>query len=103
MWPCITFSTFPGCRGIFCFSFVPSGPETTRQVFAHYSPDGETTETEKAAVAYFREILGPEDVALVESVQKGLHSRGMRGLWISHHERRIRNFHHWYEKYMGTS
>ena len=27
-------------------------------------------------------------------------SRGMEGLWISHHERRIRNFHHWWEKYM---
>ena len=33
---------------------------------------------------------------------KGLRSRGMKGLWISHHERRIRNFHHWWEKYMAS-
>ena len=46
-------------------------------------------------------LLLDQDASCLADVQKGLHSRGMPGLWISHHERRIRNFHHWWEKYMG--
>ena len=46
-------------------------------------------------------LLLDQDASCLAGVQKGLHSRGMEGLWISHHERRIRNFHYWWEKYMG--
>jgi len=46
-------------------------------------------------------LLLDQDASCLAGVQKGLHSRGMTGLWISHHERRIRNFHHWWEKYMS--
>ena len=46
-------------------------------------------------------LLLDQDASCLAGVQKGLHSRGMKGLWISHHERRIRNFHHWWEKYMA--
>ena len=45
-------------------------------------------------------LLLDQDASCLAGVQKGLHSRGMKGLWISHHERRIRNFHYWWEKYM---
>ena len=41
------------------------------------------------------------DASCLAGVQKGLHSHGMKGFWMSHPERRIRNFHHWWEKYMG--
>ena len=46
-------------------------------------------------------LLLDQDASCLAGVQKGLHSRGMKGFWISHHERRIRNFHHWWEKYMS--
>lgn len=46
-------------------------------------------------------LLLDQDASCLAGVQKGLHSRGMKGFWISHHERRIRNFHHWWEKYMA--
>jgi hypothetical protein len=46
-------------------------------------------------------LLLDQDASCLAGVQKGLHSRGMTGLWISHHERRIRNFHYWWEKYMS--
>ena len=45
-------------------------------------------------------LLLDQDASCLAGVQKGLHSRGMKGFWISHHERRIRNFHHWREKHM---
>ncbi len=47
-------------------------------------------------------LLLDQDASCLAGVQKGLRSRGMKGLWISHHERRIRNFHHWWEKYMAS-
>jgi len=46
-------------------------------------------------------LLLDQDASCLAGVQKGLHSRGMKGLWISHHERRIRNFHRWWEKYLN--
>ena len=55
---------------------MPSGPETSHQVFTYYSKDGKLTDTEQASMDYFRDVLGPEDVGLVESVQKGLKSYG---------------------------
>lgn len=46
-------------------------------------------------------LLLDQDASCLAGVQKGLHSRGMKGFWISHHERRIRNFHYWWEQYMA--
>lgn len=46
-------------------------------------------------------LLLDQDASCLGGVQKGLHSRGFKGLWLSFHERRIRNFHKWWEKYMG--
>lgn len=45
-------------------------------------------------------LLLDQDASCLEGVQRGLHSRGMTGFWISQHEIRIRNFHHWWEKYI---
>jgi choline monooxygenase len=39
-----------------------------------YSPDGELDEVGRDIFRYFSDVLGPEDVDLVENVQKGLHS-----------------------------
>ena len=45
-------------------------------MFTYYSTDGKLTEAEAGAMDYFNDVLGPEDVGLVESVQQGLHSHG---------------------------
>ncbi len=76
VWPCMAFVTFPGAPGMAIFSFPPMEPELTYQEFTYYSRDGGMTETETAVLTYFNDVLGPEDVDLVESVQRGLKSRG---------------------------
>ena len=76
MFPTLAFVMFPGASGVATFTFLPLEPELTHQVFAYYSADGGLTETERATLAYFSDVLGPEDVGLVESVQKGLRSYG---------------------------
>ncbi len=47
-------------------------------------------------------LLLDQDASCLAGVQKGLHSKGCKGLWISHHERRIRNFHKTWETYLGA-
>ena len=74
VWPDVAFAMFPGSRAIATFVFGATGPETTHQVFSIYTPDGELDPVTTDISRYFREVLGPEDVALVENVQKGMHS-----------------------------
>ncbi len=76
VWPNVSIGQLPGQRGVFMFHFVPTGPETTLQRLAYYSPDGELDQLETRAFEYFNDVLGPEDVALVEDVQIGLRSAG---------------------------
>ena len=76
LWPTLAFVKFPGTEGIATFSFLPTEAELSHQVFTYYSKDGELTEAEAGAMNYFNDVLGPEDVGLVESVQQGLHSYG---------------------------
>lgn len=76
LWPNLSIGHIPGQRGLLIFHFVPTGPETTRQTLTFLSPDGELTATEQRAAEFFNEVLGPEDVALVEDVQIGLRSLG---------------------------
>ena len=76
VFPTMAFVSFPGAQGIATFTFLPVESELTHQVFSYYSPDGNLTETERATLDYFSDVLGPEDVGLVESVQKGLRSYG---------------------------
>ncbi len=76
VWPNVSIGQLPGHRGLLIFHFIPTGAETTRQRLAYYSPDGDVTDEEEAAFDYFNNVLGPEDVALVEDVQIGLRSRG---------------------------
>lgn len=45
-------------------------------------------------------LLLDQDASCLGTVQKGMQSKGFKGLWISAHERRIRNFHKWWEKYV---
>lgn len=74
IWPDVAFVLFPGSRAIASFVFGATAPEATHQVFSVYSPDGDLDEVGRDIFRYFSDVLGPEDVDLVENVQKGLHS-----------------------------
>ena len=76
LWPSLAFAQFPGTRGIATFTFLPTAPEVTHQVFAYHGAGDGLSETEEKSLDYFQDVLGPEDVSLVEDVQRGLHSLG---------------------------
>jgi choline monooxygenase len=60
------------------FLMNPAGPETTVEPLLYFGLDRDIDGGTEAAIGWFNTILGPEDVALVESVQRGLHSLGYR-------------------------
>ena len=126
IFPNITFNLFGEQMWMFRHRPHPTNPDKMyfdRMIFNRVPKGDATVGTKAGAVDLFVELgdsniegrpehqfyrygekssglLLDQDASCLAGVQKGLHSRGMKGLWISHHERRIRNFHYWWEKYM---
>jgi carnitine monooxygenase subunit len=98
LWPTTTFNVLPGSAEISVFSFLPVSVESSLQWGQRFVISGD--EVDEARERYRNGPLTDEDVALVESVQRGLHSRGYgsgrfiddgEGLEIS--ERATHQFH----------
>jgi choline monooxygenase len=66
----------PGCPNLVVFRMKPGGPEITLETLEFLLMDKKPNATEQASIDWFRDTLNPEDISLVESVQRGLHSRG---------------------------
>ncbi|MCP1650306.1 aromatic ring-hydroxylating oxygenase subunit alpha [Pseudomonas nitroreducens] len=76
MWPNNTFYTFPFSEFLGTFIMIPLDAERSLLRFGYYSANEQTAEVSKACMRWMNEELGPEDIALNISVQKGLHSMG---------------------------
>ena len=76
LWPNVTFNVFPGPPNITVLHIMPTGPETTLEHFDFYTLSETLSDSELDAKRYVDEVLQPEDIGLVESVQRGLHSLG---------------------------
>ncbi len=74
LWPNVTFNVFPGRRNLSFMHIMPTGPETTYEHWDFFLDEATPNEEEKAAMEYIKDVLQPEDIGLVESVQRGLHS-----------------------------
>ncbi len=78
LWPNVTFNVFPGPPNITVLHMMPTGPETTLEHFDFFFLEANPSECERQAIHYVDGTLQPEDIGLVESVQRGLHSRGYK-------------------------
>ena len=78
-WPCTMFNIPPGDGFMTVIYELPVDAETTLQHYEIYFTNTELTEEQKKLIDWYREVFRPEDLRLVESVQKGLKSRGYRG------------------------
>ncbi len=77
IWPMTTIYAFPYADAIGTFNEIPIGPEKTLLRFGHYIPQNRAqNKLSKAAIKWFNEKLGPEDIDLNLYVQRGLHSSG---------------------------
>ncbi|MCM2319868.1 MAG: ring-hydroxylating oxygenase subunit alpha [Pseudomonas sp.] len=78
-WPCTMFNVPPGGNFMTAIYEFPVDAETTLQHYDIYFLDKELSDEQKALIEWYRDVFRPEDLRLVESVQKGLKSRGYRG------------------------
>lgn len=88
IWPNTFLIVFAGSDNLLLMHVLPTGPETTFENFEFYFLGDAPSEEETAAVDYTDKVLQPEDIALCESVQRGLRSRGYhQGRFIVDDER----------------
>ncbi len=105
LWPNVTFNVFPGPANITTLHIMPTGPETTLEHFDFFFLSEKPTAAELRAIKYVDEVLQPEDIGLVESVQRGLHSRGYKqGRFMVDKERSYNSehgLHHFHSLVLG--
>lgn len=75
IWPNVAIEVFPG-GNLNVFHVMPTGPETTLQTVEWYFSKATPSRAEQEIIDYMHDTVRLEDVALVESVQQGLKSRG---------------------------
>jgi choline monooxygenase len=77
LWPNTTIYAFPHSDMVATFIMNPTGPETSMLRFGYYGPkDRPLPEVTRACIRWMNEELGPEDIRLNNSSQKGLRSFG---------------------------
>jgi carnitine monooxygenase subunit len=77
LWPNTTFYSFPYTDMIGTFIMIPLGPERSLLRFGYYGPRRRPVpDVTKAAIEWMNTQLGPEDIVLNVSNQRGLHSIG---------------------------
>jgi phenylpropionate dioxygenase-like ring-hydroxylating dioxygenase large terminal subunit len=78
-WPCTMFNVPPGDGFMTVIYELPIDAETTLQHYEIYFTNSELTDEQSKLIEWYRDVFRPEDLRLVESVQRGLKSRGYRG------------------------
>ena len=72
LWPNTTLMRYPGRGNFMVWRFYPDGPEQTYEVFDFFFETNTPNESEIEAIRFIDEVLQPEDIGLVESVQRGM-------------------------------
>ena len=72
LWPNTTLMRYPGRGNFMVWRFYPAGPEETYEIFDFFFETDQPNEAEKEAIAFIDNVLQPEDIGLVESVQRGM-------------------------------
>jgi len=74
VFPLTAFEFYPGGK-LTVFHNLPDGPEKTKQRIEWYLPAEQPTADEQELIDFI-DVVRREDFSLVESVQRGLHSKG---------------------------
>ena len=72
LWPNTTLMRYPGRGNFMVWRFIPVGPEETYEEFDFFFESAPPTGEEMEAIRFIDEVLQPEDIGLVESVQRGM-------------------------------
>ena len=72
LWPNTCIMRYPGRGNIIVMHIIPDGPDRTRETYDFFLETTEPNEAEREAIKYIDNVLQAEDIALVESVQRGM-------------------------------
>ncbi len=72
LWPNTCLMRYPGRGNFSVMQMVPAGPERTLETLDFYFETSELTEADTESIRYMDDVLQPEDIAIVESVQRGM-------------------------------
>ena len=77
-WPNTCFITRPGAANFQVFHVMPVSPGVTHETLVNFSLTDPPDEPELKVFDIFRDSLNWQDIGVVESVQRGMRSRGYR-------------------------
>ena len=72
LWPNTCLLRYPGRGNFMVLQILPAGPDKTLEIWDFYLETAEPTEAEVEAVRFVDEVLQQQDIAIVESVQRGM-------------------------------
>lgn len=72
LWPNTCMMRYPGRGNFLILNVIPLGVDRTLETYDFYLEEPTPNEAEMDAVRYIDEVLQPEDIALCESVQRGM-------------------------------
>jgi choline monooxygenase len=72
LWPNTCLLRYPGRGNMMVLQIIPIGPERTLETYDVFLESSEPDAAEREAIRYLDEVLQVEDIALVESVQRGM-------------------------------
>jgi phenylpropionate dioxygenase-like ring-hydroxylating dioxygenase large terminal subunit len=72
LWPNTCLLRYPGRSNFMVFQVLPAGPGRTLETWDFFLESAELNEAEEESVRYIDDVLQQQDIALVESVQRGM-------------------------------
>ena len=72
LWPNMTLMRYPGRGNFMAWRFYPVSQTETYEVFDFFLETAKPNADEVEAIEFIDKVLQPEDIALVESVQRGM-------------------------------
>ena len=72
LWPNTSLMRYLGRGNFIVMHIIPVGPERTLETYDFFLETAEPTEAELDSIRYIDDVLQPEDIGLVESVQRGM-------------------------------
>jgi len=82
LWPNTCLMRYPGRSSMIVLNIIPAGPDRTLETYDFFLETPEPDQTELQAIKYLDEVLQAEDIAIVESVQKGMSTPAFTQGWI---------------------
>ena len=74
LWPNTCIMRYPGRGNMIVMQIIPAGENRTLETYDFFFETTEPNEGEREAIKYIDEVLQAEDIALVESVQRGMNT-----------------------------